>query len=80
MFNDTIRASKLVNSELSELRSVALQNRQALDVMLADLVAYPCYVYHYYNCNFLMLRYSMFACSCIYTAILLSLNHPIRFS
>ena len=30
MFNDTIRALKLVNSELSELRSVALQNRQTL--------------------------------------------------
>uniref|UniRef100_A0A8C5S5U4 Envelope protein syncytin-Car1 n=1 Tax=Laticauda laticaudata TaxID=8630 RepID=A0A8C5S5U4_LATLA len=35
MFNDTIKSLKQINQELSEVRQVTLQNRYALDIILA---------------------------------------------
>lgn len=58
MFNQTIRSLEMINAELSEVREVALQNRYALDIILASqggvcaLIHSHCCVYiHDYEIN-----------------------------
>uniref|UniRef100_A0A670XRW5 Uncharacterized protein n=1 Tax=Pseudonaja textilis TaxID=8673 RepID=A0A670XRW5_PSETE len=52
MFNDTIRSIKMLNEEVSEIRQVTLQNRYALDIMLAAKGG-VCALIHSHCCVFI---------------------------
>uniref|UniRef100_A0A670ZBY4 Envelope glycoprotein n=1 Tax=Pseudonaja textilis TaxID=8673 RepID=A0A670ZBY4_PSETE len=52
MFNNTIRSIKMLNEEVSEIRQVTLQNRYALDIMLAAKGG-VCALIHSHCCVFI---------------------------
>ncbi|XP_026549206.1 endogenous retrovirus group PABLB member 1 Env polyprotein-like, partial [Notechis scutatus] len=52
MFNDTIKNIKMINVEMSEIRKVTLQNRYALDIMLAAKGG-VCALIHSHCCVFI---------------------------
>uniref|UniRef100_A0A670XP03 Envelope glycoprotein n=1 Tax=Pseudonaja textilis TaxID=8673 RepID=A0A670XP03_PSETE len=52
MFNDTVKNIKMLNEEVSEIRQVTLQNRYALDIMLAAKGG-VCALIHSHCCVFI---------------------------
>uniref|UniRef100_A0A670Z332 Envelope glycoprotein n=1 Tax=Pseudonaja textilis TaxID=8673 RepID=A0A670Z332_PSETE len=52
MFNDTVKSIKMLNEEVSEIRQVTLQNRYALDIMLAAKGG-VCALIHSHCCVFI---------------------------
>uniref|UniRef100_A0A670Y419 Uncharacterized protein n=1 Tax=Pseudonaja textilis TaxID=8673 RepID=A0A670Y419_PSETE len=52
MFNDTVRSIKMINQELSEVRQVTLQNRYALDIVLAAKGG-VCALVHSHCCTYI---------------------------
>lgn len=52
MFNETVKALKLVNTEMYEIREVVLQNRYALDTVLASKGG-ACALVHSHCCTYI---------------------------